>query len=139
MKNLFGKSNMPQRVFRILSIAALAPLLVYLVLFFHNNFVLATCPFSIEWGEGIVIDLAHRIVQPSSVYKPLYDYPYMVGIYPPVYLCLANIAGRLFENPFLGGRIVAFLGASGCAVLIFLVLIRETGKWEILTWDSRHV
>lgn len=131
MKNLFGKANMPQRVFRILSLAALAPLLFYLVLFFHNNIVLANYPFSIEWGEGIVIDLSHRIVKPSSVYKTLDDYPYIVGIYPPVYLYLANIAGRFFDNPFLGGRIVALSSAVGCAGLIFLILIRETERWEV--------
>lgn len=131
MKNLSGKARMPQRVFSILSVIALVPLLVYLVLFFHNNIVLAMCPFPIEWGEGIVIDLAHLIVKPSCVYKPLVGYPYVVGIYPPAYLYLTNIAGRFFENPFLGGRIVALSSAVGCALLIFLILLRETGRWEI--------
>ena len=122
---------MPARLFRILTMAAILPLLLYFALFLHNNAVLAVYPFSIEWGEGIVLDLARRVASPASVYRPLNDYPYIVGIYPPAYLYCANLAGRFFDNPFLGGRIVALSAVLGSAFLIFVLLMRETRRWEI--------
>jgi len=109
----------------------LIPALVLSFHFFsylHLSLQLIGYPFAIEGNEGVVLQLAYDIARLRPIYRPLTDFPFVPGDYPPVYLLLNAAAIKLFGLNLWSGRLLSFLAAAGIAVVLFRWVYRET-RW----------
>jgi 4-amino-4-deoxy-L-arabinose transferase-like glycosyltransferase len=107
--------------------ALLAHSLVRLVEYYHWTI---TCPYEIEYGEGIVLQNAINIAHGRTLYNDFHTYPYVVATYPPVYPLLSSIGIRLFGPSFEFGRGISVLATLATALLIWLIMRRSVrARW----------
>ena len=114
----------PARILRTLLLAgaALYPV-VYLCLAYHR----LRYPFELEWMEGGGLAQVRRILGG----EPMYARPsmaYIPFIYPPLYYYTAAAASRMMgQEGFLPLRLVSFVSSLACFVLIFRMVLKQTG------------
>ena len=87
-----------------------------------------TCPYEIEYGEGILLQNALNIAHGREVYNDYRHYPFVVATYPPVYPLLCAVGARLFGISFTFGRLLSVLCTIGVAALIWAMLRRTGGS-----------
>ncbi|UCH35438.1 MAG: glycosyltransferase family 39 protein [Armatimonadota bacterium] len=117
----------PATVLYIAAVALLAHSFGRLVEYDHWAI---TCPYEIEYGEGIVLQNAVNIAHGRTLYTDYHRYPYVVATYPPVYPLLTSTGIWLFGVSFAFGRAVSALAALATAVLIWLILRRSVrARW----------
>lgn len=88
-----------------------------------------TCPYEIEYGEGVLLHNAISIARGGEVYNDFHHYPYLAATYPPMFPLVSAIGVKLFGVSFAFGRAVSVLSTLGTAVLIWLIL-RRTGRGQ---------
>ena len=114
----------PAKILRtiLLAGAALYPV-VYLCLAYYR----LRYPFELEWMEGGGLAQVGRILGG----EPLYTRPsmaYIPFIYPPLYYYTAAAASRMMgQEGFLPLRLVSFVSSLACFVLIFRMVLKQTG------------
>ena len=114
-------------VLYVAAAALLAHALVRLVEYYHWTI---TCPYEIEYGEGIVLQNAINIAHGRALYNDYHTYPYVVATYPPVYPLLSSIGIRLFGPSFEFGRAISALATLATALLIWLIMRRSVrSRW----------
>ncbi|MFH1515989.1 MAG: hypothetical protein ABIG42_11085 [bacterium] len=88
-------------------------------------------PYSLDFGEGILLVQSSMLMNGENIYPPISDYPYMVSNYHPLYPFLAGLP-FLFLNPGLwSGRLITLLSAIGSMVLIGKIVFRSTKRIEL--------
>jgi dolichyl-phosphate-mannose-protein mannosyltransferase len=114
----------PARLLRavLLTGAAWYPL-IYLYLAYHRM----SYPFELEWMEGGGLAQVGRILGGEGIYaRP--SLAYVPFIYPPLYYYTAAAMSRVLgEAGFLPLRLVSFLSSLTCFLLIFRMVLRQTG------------
>ena len=114
--------RIPEIVLYVAAAALLAHSLVRLVEYYHWTI---TCPYEIEYGEGIVLQNAINIAHGRALYNDYHTYPYVVATYPPVYPLLSSIGIRVFGPSFEFGRAISALATLATALLIWLIMRRS--------------
>jgi hypothetical protein len=85
-------------------------------------------PYSIDYGEGPLLDQINRLVAGENIYRTDYSRPpYVIANYPPLYL-LANAPFEAAFGPaYWYGRLISVLSIDVTALLIGLTLFALTG------------
>jgi hypothetical protein len=84
--------------------------------------------FQMDPEEGALLAQSAWFASGRRIYRPLTDYPYIVGTYPPVYLWLSSAFSDDSET-FYRGRVLSALACAGIAMLMVL----------IVGWRTRNV
>jgi hypothetical protein len=105
------------------AIALLCQLCAYVFLSVH----VIQHPFDLERAD-VTLQLACDLARGRPIYRPLTDFPFVAGDYPPVYLFLNAVAIRLFGLNLWSGRLISFLAALGVSAILLLWVYRET-RW----------
>ena len=110
---------------RVILAGVIGLLALNAVSFLAGAWTLTRFPFELDYGEGIVLWQADRVLRPSEAYHPIDRYPYTVFHYPPVYHLLARLCRIVIDDPLVAGRVVAWV--SALAVALFVGLIAKVG------------
>lgn len=87
-----------------------------------------TYPFPLEWTEGAGLDMIRRIVHHQQIYvEPSKDF--VSFLYTPVYYYLGAALSYLTGLNIVTLRLLSVLATSGCFVLIFDMVRRQTRDW----------
>ncbi len=98
-------------------------LLIYIVLAcFHIRF-----PFALEWIEGSMLDHVKRVLAGKLVYVPP-SIEFVPAIYPPLFFYVSALVSKITGFGFMPLRLVSFVSSIAIFVLIFFIVIRETGS-----------
>ncbi len=68
--------------------------------------------------EGALLAQTLELRGGTLPYRPLVDYPYIVGTYPPLYLAAAAFCTTAETPSFYGGRLVSAIAAAMCLVAL---------------------
>ena len=113
----------------LVGLAAAAYLLLYAGLAIFR----VPYPFELEWLEGSVVDVVHRLLLGQKIYvEPSVEFA--SHAYTPLYFYVSAAASKLLGIGFLPLRLVSFLAILGVFALLFLWARRETGSayWGLL-------
>src|ERR1700722_13709453 len=100
---------LPRELFlaRLTGVVIIAPLAVLLlrqfVYFVTYVSRLLPLPFSLDYGEGIVLQQA-LLIPGSRMYGPIDHYPFIVFHYPPLYHVVVRMIAAIGFDPLLVGR-----------------------------------
>jgi 4-amino-4-deoxy-L-arabinose transferase-like glycosyltransferase len=109
-----------ERGARIVLLSALAlALLVVLAL----TASMLTHPYSLDYGEAVMVDQAMTVMRGENLYRPTMDAPpYTISNYPPVYvLALIPFIG-LFGPSYWAGRVISLVGGAAAALFTGLTI-----------------
>jgi hypothetical protein len=100
----------------------------YTILYFILSIPRLLFPYEIEWMEGSMLDQALRIFQGKSLF--VIPSIHMVNWqYQPLYYYAVAAAMQLFGITFFAGRFVSFISILVSAILIFVLIRKETSSW----------
>jgi hypothetical protein len=80
-------------------------------------------PYELGYGEGLVLWQSLHILSPRTVYHPITTYPFIVGMYPPVYLMTTHFVGAAIGDIQIGGRVVTVLATVTCAAMTAAIVV----------------
>lgn len=87
-------------------------------------------PFSKDYGEGCVLGLVQLLADRGSYFTSGTDYPFVHGIYPPLFIVLNVPAYHLLGPTLWFPRLLSMLSALGLVVVLAALLTRRTGdRW----------
>jgi hypothetical protein len=98
--------------------------------FFIYGFKAIAYPYSIDYGEGPLLDQTMRLARFHNIYSnSLNTPPYTISNYPPLYLLLQVPFAWVFGPAFWYGRLINLLSVLLTALFIFLTLRALTRDW----------
>lgn len=117
---------------RLLIFAAFAGLLYTqgraFVLFFEHARNAVEFPYTINYGEGPLLDQTMRLVRGESIYSPdLTQPPYTITNYPPLYILLQTPFANANGAAYWYGRIISLV-ASGVAALMLGLIVHAVTR-----------
>ncbi|NDJ61591.1 MAG: hypothetical protein GYB67_10730 [Chloroflexi bacterium] len=112
---------------RLLVAAALIALVVVigraLILFVDHAAAALDYPYTLNYGEGPLLDQAVRLANGVDLYPPdLSAPPYTITNYPPLYILAQTPFLAEYGPAFWYGRLIALASAAAAAVLIALTI-----------------
>jgi hypothetical protein len=108
--------------------------------------------FQLDNEEGALLYQALLIREGKSIYRPLVDYPLVVGTYPPVYMLLTSCFVSPLAPSLSAGRTISAVALCFCLVAIFALVWRISGSvvagvlaaglflatFEVYSWAPYH-
>ncbi len=85
-------------------------------------------PYELEWIEGAMIDQIRWILQGQALYAPP-DIHFIPFAYTPVFFYLSAVLMKWVGIGFLAPRFISILAASGCILIIYQIVRRDTGRF----------
>ena len=82
------------------------------------------CPYTLDYGEGLVLSQVLRLAHGQELYNDYTHYPFVFSNYPPLFHAVAAIGARHFGASFGFGRALAFGAMLGTAGMMVLLLRR---------------
>jgi len=101
---------------------------VCLMIYCINAYIAITFPYDIDYGEGILLNQAKLFAQGIDIYRDISNYPYLVGMYTPIYSLLSAFFVKLFGISFSIGRAISILSAILIGFLIYKSNRGKTGR-----------
>jgi len=128
------RSNLPQIVYWILlglALLGLATQLLPLNLNFLTTQARAIAhPYSIDYGEGPILDQTLRLANFENIYRNTFDVPpYTISNYPPLYLLVQVHFAWMFGPAFWYGRLINLICVLLTGLFITLTLRALTRDW----------
>lgn len=120
-RRLFGKSLAE----RSATVLVFGLLLLFVAAFVYRVWTFTRFPYTVEYGEGPVIDWARQFATGHWPYKPIAQFPYTFSVYTPLYLWLSALFLRLGGPAPWGGRLISALGILGSAWALYGLARRE--------------
>lgn len=118
-------------VFRKITYGLIIILTLNLVVWLVTALKFIQYPYSLDFGEGILLAQSSMLAHGKNIYPSINNYPFIVSNYHPLYPFVAGIP-FLFSNPGLwSGRLLTLLSAIGSMFLIGRIVHRSSGKIEI--------
>jgi hypothetical protein len=112
---------------RLVFHAGFGALLALYVAFFAIKCVAdIRCPYTLDYGEGLVLNEAVRLAHGEALYNDYNHYPFVVSNYPPVFILLGALGVKLFGISFAFGRSLSFAFMLGVGIMM-VVLLRRCG------------
>jgi hypothetical protein len=117
------------------AIPALAAILLafFLIAFAYRVWTVTRFPYTIEYGEGPVLDWVRELARGRWPYKPIDTYPYTFSVYTPLFLWLSSLLLHAGGPVLLGGRVVSAGGILVSAWAVY-ALARHEGAGRKLAW-----
>ncbi len=100
-------------------------LFLFLIAFVYRVWTFTRFPYTVEYGEGPVIDWARQFAMGHWPYKPIAQFPYTFSVYTPLYLWLSALFLRFGGPAPWGGRLISALGILGSAWALYGLARRE--------------
>ncbi len=85
-------------------------------------------PATEDYGEGPILYQTAALRDGESMYTPIDEPPYAVSNYPPVFHLATLLMTAFTDDLLAAGRLVSFLSALGCSLLIFTLVYRTSGR-----------
>ncbi len=87
-------------------------------------------PYSLDYGEGPLLDQTLRLARFENVYSNDFsEPPYTISNYPPLFILAQVPFAWIFGPAFWYGRLLSILGVLLTALFIFLTLRILTQQW----------
>lgn len=118
---------------RLLQVLLLAVLAGYSLLFLYHAARLILYPYTIDYGEGFILNHANELANFRNPYRPISEPPWLVVHYPPVYPMLVGVGVKAFGPQFHFGRLLSLFGIL-LAGYCLLRLIREQTGDRFAAW-----
>ena len=100
------------------------------LLYLEYNWKTVTFPYSVDYGEGPVLDQVMRMARFENIYRPNPTaIPYTISNYPPLYHLVQLPFAWIFGPAYWYGRGISFLSILAAAVFIVLTLQAITKDW----------
>jgi len=110
----------------ILSLLFIRSLLLYL----DYMRTLIAFPYSVDYGEGPILDQVMRLSRGESIYpRDISQPPYIIGNYPPLYHLVQLPFAWIFGPAFWYGRVINLLCIIAAAYFIGSSLFSITKNW----------
>jgi hypothetical protein len=119
---------------RLLVAAALAGLLWALgralVLFAEHGRAAVAFPFTLNYGEGPLLEQAARLAHGENIYRAdLTTPPYTITNYPPLYVLAQAPLVRAYGPEFWYGRLISLISTAVAALFLGLTARALTRSW----------
>lgn len=132
MTALPHKQNQPlQLVNRILTVAALAILFGYLLIYVVYAVNLMEFPFDYDQGEGFELVDTILFSQGEFPYRNTDQYPFYSSNYPPLFHVIAAPFVWMSGSAYWYGRLLGFLGTLVTATAIGIAVYRDGKRRDI--------
>lgn len=126
-----------QRTLRVIEWLAIAVTVLWALdsILVYGKIARATVayPYHLGWMEGGTVEVVQRVRDGESLYRePSLEYvPYL---YTPLYFWVTAAFSCLFGVDFFVARLVSLLSISGCCVLVYRFVRRESASrsWALL-------
>lgn len=98
------------------------------ILFLAKALITIAVPFSLDYGEGPLLDQAVRLAAGQAIYTPdVSEPPYTITNYPPLFVLTIAPFVKIFGPSLFAGRLIALLAALATAVFLVLIVRTFTG------------
>ena len=98
--------------------------------FFDTEFQAIAYPYSIDYGEGPLLDQTLRLAKFQNIYASALDQPpYTISNYPPLFPLIQVPFAWAFGPAFWYGRLINLICVLLAALFITLTLRALTGEW----------
>ena len=109
---------------RALTISLWFAMAVAAVVFLVHMTVVVVHPYSVDYGEGPLLDQAVRIHEGVSIYDPdLTTAPYTITNYPPLYVGILSLFNSAESAALWPGRLLSVLSTLGTGYLIYRIVL----------------
>jgi len=108
------------------------------VIFLIHMTVVVSHPYSMDYGEGPLLDQSVRIHEGEAIYSPDLDTPpYTITNYPPLYIAILSLFNSADSASLLPGRLLSALSTLGTGYLIYrIILLAHEDKIAALVGGS---
>ena len=128
LKNV--KFSAPQALLILASLALAYFLGQALLNYVHQISLSVPFRYSLDYGEGPLLDQTLRLIQGDTLYHNDFSKPpYTVSNYPPIFLLVQAPFARIFGPAYWYGRGISMISALVTALMIGLTLYTLTGGW----------
>ena len=103
----------------------LAILLVLLSLYILRCVLLLTTTFPIEYGEGIILNLAVQLDKYGTYYLDINDYPFTHGAYPPGFIIFVYPLLKLLGPEIYVGRVISIIATLAIGSVVYLISTQQ--------------
>ena len=125
-----AKKWLPRLVVGLAGVALFWALARSSLLYLEYNWKTVTFPYSVDYGEGPVLDQVMRMAKFQNIYRPNpTEIPYTISNYPPLYHLVQVPFAWIFGPAYWYGRGISFLSILAAAVFIALTLQAITKDW----------
>ncbi|NOZ06196.1 MAG: glycosyltransferase family 39 protein [Chloroflexi bacterium] len=116
------------------TLLAFGLLALFLLAFAYRSWAVIRFPYTIEYGEGPVLDWARQFARGGWPYKPIEGFPYTFSVYTPLYLWLSAQFLRLGGPALWGGRLISAGSILLSAWVIYALARREktAQRWAMM-------
>ena len=98
--------------------------------YFTQAYTSIRYPYSLDYGEGPMLDQTLRMARFENIYQPSFvEPPYSMSNYPPLFILAQVPLAWGFGPSFWYGRLISIASMLLTAVLIFLTLRALTHQW----------
>ncbi len=125
----------PIRLIRLITVgAALIVLLITqangLILLAQNAQIALEDPYTLNYGEGPLLDQAVRLARGENIYRPdLSQPPYTITNYPPLYVLAQVPFVDRFGAALWYGRLISLISSGAAAIFLALTVQTITKDW----------
>lgn len=118
----------PKQIFNFLYTLFFVGLIIYAIFYIFNAYQSIIYPYQLGFGEGFVLYFAHTLSQGHSIYPDMSTYPFIPGMYPPVYPLVCAGLVKIFGVSFSAGRFVTVLSTILIGILIYIIVREKSNK-----------
>jgi hypothetical protein len=133
---------------RFLAVAAAGVLGHGLVRFATAAYLYLASPYSRDYGEGCVLAMVQLLHEHGTYFRPLTDYPFVHGNYPPVFIVLVWPFYAWLGPSLLAPRLLSLIATAALVVVLVALARRASGSawlaaaagalflapWFVQTW-----
>lgn len=142
----------PSRIERWAQGALLLVLAVYTALFLYHAARLIVYPYTIDYGEGFILNHANELAHFHNPYRSIESPPWLVVNYPPVYPAAVAFGIDFFGLQFHFGRFLSLAGAVMAGVCLYRMTRYQTSDrfaawvaalmwmtaYPVYNWGTHH-
>lgn len=116
---------------KILTYIILTFLAVNALAWFVTSIKFILYPYSIDFGEGILLSQSAMISKGQNIYPPITDYPYIVSNYHPFFPFLNSLFYHFTSPALWTGRLISLLSVLGSMTLICMIVYKFSKRLSI--------
>lgn len=120
--------NKLNSLFKLLCGLSIAGLIFYFIFYIFNAYQSLIYPYQLDFGEGFLLYFAYTLSQGHSIYQDISIYPYIPGLYPPIFSLVCAGLVKIFGISFSTGRFVSVLSAILIGSLIYKIVREKANK-----------
>ena len=124
----FINQDRSNSLFKLLYGLFFVGLVIYFVFYIFNACQSIIYPYQLDYGEGFLLYFAHALSQGHNIYQDISTYPFIPGLYPPVYSLVCAGLVKISGISFSTGRFVSVLSAILIGLLIYKIVKEKTNN-----------